>query len=276
NIHVDRENRSFRCQGVAGAMIRSGTVEDHETPGTGDCVVADFKNGFFAVADSSRRHKIASRKFLLKISRIIEELGEVQFRTIFPVEAVKGMVQQLRERTESVLAKIPYTESCTFTGLLLVKSDVGLKGILLHAGDSLLFRDEPGGKLEQISETNFWMVGRSRKLYQSELIEVPKGATFILTTDGISDLAFSDYAARDACLVELIRDVEVEDIPDKLIEGFDSQPSPVDDLGFVILRPERIPPKGDRIIMGGTSEIHPLSIRLPALQKKRLRIPNTR
>lgn len=265
NILVDRENLSFRCKGAAGAKIRSGTIEEHDPQGVGDCVFADFKNGFFAVADSSRRHQTASRKFLLKVGPIIEGLGEFHSRKTFPVEAVKEMTQRLRERTESVLAKIPFTESCTFTGLLLVKSDAGLKGILLHTGDSLLFRYEPEGKFEQISETNFWMVGRSKKLYQAELVEVPKGATFILATDGISDLTFSDYATRDACLVELIRNVKVEDIPGKLLEDFDSRTSPVDDFGFVIFRPERIPTIGDRIMMGGTSGAHPLSMRLPAL-----------
>jgi hypothetical protein len=241
---------SIRCPGFGGARIRPGTAGLHNAVG-GDCVLMDFSKGLFAVADSPERQPSASQLFFVKFGKVLQAFSEFDPREIYPVERLHEIGKILKERTESLLAGIPYWESCTFTGLLIARTDGGLKGIMMHMGDSFLFQHVPGGKMTQISKTNFWMVGRSAKLYEFHVMDIPGGATLLLATDGISDLVFSKNTGRDGCLGVLMESADVDKISDKLLEGYDTGPRPVDDLGLVLFKPERFCPSKDRIILHG-------------------------
>jgi len=253
----DKETMIIRYAGVMGARVRPGTA-GIGAPGpvtSGDCVLVDFRKCLFAVADSPDRQPGASRSFLVKFGRLIEGLDDIDPLKTYTFSAFKEIKRLLDEETKAILATIPYGDSCTFTGILVAKTDNGLKGIVLHTGDSLLFQYAPGKKLAQISKTNFWMVGRSSVLYQVDMIDIEEGATFILATDGISDLMFPKDPGRDECLARLINTVKVEDIPGKLLDKYDTSRRPVDDLAIVTLKPQSFSPSNYSDIIGGMPRV---------------------
>jgi hypothetical protein len=252
-ILLNRKSRSLRYPGVAGVRIRAGTVGSRDRADIGDSILMDLSKGFFAVADSPERQPSASRNFLVRFLRMMEEFSEFDPQETCLCEKFNDIKLCLKEGIEALLSTIPYSESCTFTGVLMVRVNDGLKGILLHTGDSLLFQYTPGGQLNQISETNFWMVGRSTRLYQFDELDIPEGTTFLLATDGISDLVFPEDAGRDEYLSMLIENANIEEIPDKLLKSYDISPLPVDDLAIVTFKPESFHPSVNRIIMSGIS-----------------------
>jgi hypothetical protein len=233
--------RSIRCPGLASARVRRGTI-------------MDFKNGFFAVADSSDRDTTASRKFLKRYTVMLEDIAGALSEDIVSREKLIEIRELLEEKSEDILMAIPYTASCTFTGILLPRSYSGKRGILLHTGDSMLYTySGRSDTLRRITENNFWMVGRTKQLFQVEEIGIEPDTVILIASDGFSDLNFSPNTERDACIADLIKDNAIEEIADILFERGYVKRAPVDDLGLIALRPDRIDYTDKRIIMGGTS-----------------------
>ncbi len=222
--------------------------------GLGDCVILDFKNGFFATADSSDRDTTASRKFLMKFTTMLEDITGALSEDIASQEKLIEIRELLEERSEDILRAIPYTASCTFTGIFLPKNYSGKSGILLHTGDSMLYTyRRRSDELKRITESNFWMVGRTKRLFQVEEMGIDPDTVILITSDGFSDLNFSASIERDRFIGELMRGSAVEEVADRLIEAGYDPAAPVDDLGLIALKPDCIRYAERKMIMGGTT-----------------------
>ncbi len=248
-------SRSIRWPGVAGARIRAGTISSRDRSGMGDCVLMDFRRGFFAVSDSSNRFPTASRRFLRKLTEVLEALPSAEPGGNLTRTEFDRLVRTVIDGSEKVLETIPYTESCTFTGILVARTEEGKKGLLLHTGDSLLFEvDRKTGTSRTVTRSNFLMVGKSKRLFQVDEIEIAPGTLFILATDGVSDLDAPGRLNRHDSVAEFARRYPVEEIPDRLMEAIDFQEGATDDLVIVALDPGNLRSSETTILLGGTEE----------------------
>jgi serine/threonine protein phosphatase PrpC len=246
--------RSIRCPGLASARVRRGTMADDKRNGLGDCVIMDFKNGFFAIADSSDRDTTASRKFLMRYTVMLEDIAGALLEDVASREKLIEIRELLEKKSEDILMAIPYTSSCTFTGIFLPRNYSGGSGILLHTGDSMLYTYcNRSDELRRITENNFWMVGRTKQLFQIEEMGIEPDTVILIASDGFTDLNFSGYIERDTCIVDLIKDNAIEEVADILFERGYANKAPVDDLGLIALRPDSIYYTDKRVVMGGTS-----------------------
>ena len=254
-VHFNLASRSIRCPGMAGARVRAGTISSRDRAGMGDCILMDFRKGFFAVSDSSNRYPTASRRFLLKLVHGFEAFSLPGPDRILSLEAFGQVSRRIIETSEEVLRKIPYTESCTFTAVLVARTEAGSRGILFHTGDSLLFEvNRRTSQSRMMTTSNFWMVGRSKRFFQVDEIEIPQEAMLVLATDGVADLSSPDRADKNDSLVDFAARYPVEEIPDRLVEAIDLRKAPTDDLVIIALDPDRLRPFETTILVGGTEE----------------------
>lgn len=240
---------SFNQLSGVGAAVRPG----RGGPKGEDVIYMDLRKGLFAVADGAGRARGASQRLLSELARMAEGFRGIDWADKRRVSEIPEVLQRFRTAIESILADIPYGDTSTFTALLVLRCDTGPVGLLCHCGDSLLFHFAPETGLRQVSQTNFWMVGRSKKLYQAEAFSAPAGSVFILATDGISDLQFSRFQGMEGCLVRSIRENPVEDVPGDLLARYDVSSWPVDDLALITIRPEGLGASQERIFLGGGS-----------------------
>lgn len=248
-------SRSVRWSGVAGARIRPGTISSRDQSGMGDCALMDFRKGFFAVSDSSNRFPTASRRFLRKLATGLEALASPHAGKILGQEEFGRFSRGVINKAEEVLQTIPYTESCTFTGILIARTDAGQKGILFHTGDSRLYEvNRKTCVSRNMTNNNFWMVGKSKRFYQVEEIEMPPEAVFILATDGVIDLSSEDRVERHESLADFANRYPVDEIPDRLVEEIDLQQPTTDDLVILALDPDQLRSSETTILLGGTDE----------------------
>lgn len=248
-------SRSVRWPGIVGARIRVGTISSRDESGMGDCVLMDFRKGFFAVSDSSNRFPTASRRFLRKLANGLEALPSPDPGKIFSLGEFDRVSRSVIDTSEEVLQTIPYTESCTFTGVLVVRTEAGLKGILFHTGDSRLYEVNRKTRVSRnMTNNNFWMVGKSKRFYQVEEIEIPAEAMFILATDGVIDLSSEDRVERHESFADFANRYPVEEIPDRLVEEIDLQQATTDDLVILALDPDQLRSSETTILLGGTDE----------------------
>jgi serine/threonine protein phosphatase PrpC len=253
DILFNPRSRSVRWPGIAGACVRAGSISSRDRTGMGDCILMDLRKGFYAVSDSSNRCPTASRRFLRKLARGLEALPDPG--RVFSLEEFAQFSRDAIDMSEQVLQTIPYTESCTFTGILVAETEGGTKGILFHTGDSLLFEVNRGtSEARTMTTSNFWMVGKSKQFYQVEEIEIAPEAVFILATDGVADLNAQDYDGKNESLVKLVSRYRVEEVPDRLVEAIDLQRSTTDDLVIVSVDPHRQRASETTILLGGTED----------------------
>ncbi len=248
-------SRSVRWAGFAGARIRPGTISSRDRTGMGDCILMDLRKGFFAVSDSSNRFPTASRRFLRKLVQGLEGLPSPDPNEEMSTKAFEEYSGKVIEISEAALQTIPYTESCTFTGILVTKAEGGVKGILFHTGDSRLYEvDREKRASRNMTPSNFLMVGKSKSFYQVEEIDIPTDAIFILATDGVVDLSSEDRVERHESLVDYACRYPVEELPDRLVEEIDRQQATTDDLVIVALDPGQLRTSDTTILLGGTEE----------------------
>ena len=248
-------SRSVRWSGIAGARIRPGTISSRDQSGMGDCVLMDFRKGFFAVSDSSNRFPTASRRFLRKLATGLEALPSPDPGKVFSLGEFDRLSRSVIDISEEVLQTIPFTESCTFTGVLVARTEPGQKGILFHTGDSRLYEVDRKTRVSRnMTNNNFWMVGKSKRFYQVEEIEIQPEAMFILATDGVIDLSSQDRVERHESLADFANRYPVEEIPDRLVEEIDRHQATTDDLVILALDPGRLRSSETTILLGGTDE----------------------
>lgn len=247
-IYVNRYKRSVQCPGYAGSILRQGFNGTERYSGMGDCILLDFHKGFFAVADGSARQSRASRDFLVRLAEGLQNMDFIRGVTD-KISDARRLSELLRAETEKIISTVHYTENCTFTGILLVNTEEGRKAIVMHAGDSMLFKYSKDNKIGQLTENNFWFIGRSEKLYQVELLDIYPGEKLFLTTDGFSDLNFSDIS----CISHIFNE-EVHVVPDIILERYETHRELYDDIAMISVDPNFNTQCYGIVIAGGTDK----------------------
>ncbi len=254
SICLNPGRRAVRCRGFLGARLRSGILRPQEQRGVGDGILLDFEKGFFAVSDSSDRDPSFSRRFLLRFSEALDGLAGIGSGRIFGEAELTALMAEVEARAATVLCEMSSTESCTLTGVLILPTEAGRQGLLLHTGDSLLLKCDLGARnIRRITENNFWMVGRTRRFFQVEYVFLTERTRLLLATDGFSGLQAPESESGVAFVQRLFDDHPVEEVPDALIDGYDAVARVRDDLALVSLDPSRIFFADRRIVLGGTT-----------------------
>jgi serine/threonine protein phosphatase PrpC len=253
-MHLNFAQRSFKWPGIAGARVQGGLSPYKSAEGIGDCVLLNFDNGLFAVSDSSDRRPGQSREFLLQFDRMVSTSSGIRLdRTVRALE-VRGITEKIESGCEKILEAMRGSESCTFTGIQILRTDKGLTALVFHTGDSRLYEYAPlSRKLSPLAAQNFWMIGKTVRLYQTTEFEVRPQRMFILSTDGVFN--GTDEPTRQRRLSEIIHQSQVEDIPDKIMKMVVPAEGFRDDAALVSLSPQSLKFARIRIIMGGTTAL---------------------
>lgn len=254
-VLVNRYKRSIRCPGFLGARVQEGLIGSSSSAGMGDGLLLDFSRGFFAVADGSDRNPSTSREFLqmfaTMLTRIISPSGE----EVYGEKEVKILKRQLIAESDHLLQALSFGDGCTFTGILLLRTKVGMTGLLFHTGDSLLFScDVQTGESRQWSKNNFWMVGRTPHFFQVEDLLILPHTRLLLATDGLANIPFPPSQSREETLLTLFEISGPEEIPDRLLDGHETLPGGWDDTAIIALNPYSLPILSACFLFGGTSQ----------------------
>lgn len=253
-IFLNQGRRAIRWGGFLGARVRSGSGRPDYLMGVGDCMLLDFGKGFFAVSDSSERNSSSSRAFMLRFAGLLDGFPDIGSSRIWSSDELVRLQTEVEAQSEKILGEMPFTESCTFTGVLILKTETGWQGLILHTGDSLLLQYElSAGTVQLITKSNFWMVGRTSRFFQVEYISLSEETRLLLATDGFSYLKTPIPGRREDFILRLLEKYSVEEVPDILIDGYDTQGIAKDDLALISLHPARIGFRDQRIILGGTT-----------------------
>ncbi|WP_157212288.1 SpoIIE family protein phosphatase [Desulfomonile tiedjei] len=251
-MYLNFDRRSFKWPGVAGARVRAGSCPGQGATGTGDCVLLNFETGVFAVSDSSERDPGQSKAFLLHFDNLVSEISrETSALTKRTLEFAK-VAEKINLGCEKIMQATQGTASCTFTGMNLLKTSDGLTALLFHTGDSRLYQYD---RLQQtarvLTENNFWMIGKTVKLFQTAVLTLKPDSILIFATDGVSQ--GMDEPAQKRELTEIIRCNEVEDIPDRIMHTDSTAQGFRDDAAVIALATRGLQYVNARIIMGGTT-----------------------
>lgn len=248
-ILINRYSRSVSCPGFAGAVLRQGFNGAERYSGTGDSVMLDFTNRFFAVADGTARHSRASRNFLVMVADGLQKMDFSGICTACSMREAEEISRRLKQETEKIISRIHYTENCTFTGFLLINTDEGRKAAVMHTGDSMLYRCSRDRGVEKVTENNFWFIGRSQKLYQAELCDINDGEKIFLATDGLNDLNFSDTS----CLARMFGQ-DAHEIPQNILREYETRRDVFDDIAMISVDPFFNERCRGTVIAGGTDK----------------------
>lgn len=253
-MYLNLARRSFKWPGVAGARVQTGSSPHTPPAGTGDCVLLNFATGLFALSDSSDRAPGQSREFLLQLDKMVSQHSGIgPDRTLRTLE-IRGMAKNIKLGCEKILKAMRGPASCTFTGIQILRTDIGMHALFFHTGDSCLYEYDPLERtLSALALKNFWMIGKSARLYQTTEFSVKPNTIFILTTDGVA--GGTDEPTQVRKFAEIIHCTEVEDIPDGIMHMGTPAGEFRDDAAVITLSTRSLQPATARIIMGGTTDL---------------------
>jgi len=202
---------------------------------SGDALFIDTDLGIVAVADGPERNPSASALFL---ERFRDSLVSLFFEGCpISFEETSAEIERLLNR---LMATTDYHNSTTFSAVFF-DIVLGERAAIFHIGDSLIFKITPensrGRLTHQISRTNHFLIGRSPRLFQIEIIPVSSEDIMLLSTDGITDLARSLGKSADSYVSDYIRGKTPREIVDEVIGHAKDSPISLDDIGIVCARP---------------------------------------
>jgi len=193
----------------------------------GDALLLDIAMGVMAVADGPERNPRASAMFLDKFVHSLEESGLL-------VPDGKGLAESFDDivsLTNELIKKAQYHESTTFSAFLVGANGIGA---LLHTGDSMIFLIRDGADdVVQLSRTNHYLIGRSPKLHQAEVVSIKKGDLVLLATDGLTDLARCNGKSTGVFLSQAINNPCPRKIADHILECIDKVEVGLDDIAII-------------------------------------------
>jgi len=203
----------------------------------GDSLLLQFNRRFFAVADSPDYNPRASGKFLRKVMAWANGISAAIVEIPTDVDRI---VQGLNSLAKTVAA----TDRTTFTGLFVIDAPGIRKALLLHNGDSLLYHFRLEKRtLQKVSETNHCLIGKFDAIYQVRLIDFEADSRFLLTTDGFADIlrALRSRTGGEAEreMLNVLQDTPVDRVLSSLLAACDSDWRQSDDLGMIVLDPNR-------------------------------------
>jgi len=159
----------------------------------------------------------------------------------FGSKELKRWIDDLARKTNSLLLDLKGNGSCTFTGLHILNTSNGCVSVLMHTGDSALYEFVPSQqKLFRRTENNFWLVGRTDKLYQMAILEFSSESIFIMATDGMPDLLDASTSAPKEQAIKIFWQNAVEDIPHKLITHEIMESGLHDDVAVIAIAPQQL------------------------------------
>jgi len=190
------------------------------------------------------------KKFAVMLERSLPSGSQ----RVYGEREVGLLKKHLLAESEQLLRALSFGDSCTFTGLLLLKSPEGRTGLLFHTGDSLLFScNLQTGRTRQWSKNNFWMVGRTSRFYQVEDRPIPPHTRLLLATDGLAPLLSSPTENRETVIRQLFEGLNPDEIPDQLLKAPESRTAGRDDRGVITFDPDQLPVLSGWFLLGGTS-----------------------
>ncbi len=152
-----------------------------------DALLVSLAVPVVAVADGPERNPVASSSFLSKFDDALADSG-IRFGDRPAAESFAAVV----ETVTALIRTIDYHDSTTFSALIPVTDGRTPAAIVLHTGDSLIFRlERETGSVSQISRTSHVLVGRAPALFQTEIVALDPDDLVVLASDGITDLGRS-------------------------------------------------------------------------------------
>ena len=250
---LNRYRRALRFPGFVGGRILGGYGSSSLQAGVGDCALFDFSSGLFAVADGSDRNPSASRHFLAMFSKTIKQLLHDPAGTTRSAREVSNIKETLSAESEKLLCSMPFGTGCTFTGVLLLRTPEGIGAILMHTGDSLLITcDLHTSRACQSTVDNFWLVGRSQRFFQIEIIEVSDSTRLLLATDGLSGIPFPAGTTREGFILSLFETCSPDEVPDRILGNAGPPSVGRDDASVIAVNPSALVYLPRHLILGGT------------------------
>lgn len=189
--------------------------------------------------------------FATMLTRVISPSG----KEVYGEKEVKILKRQLIAESDHLLQALSFGDSCTFTGILLLRTKGAMTGLLFHTGDSLLFScNVQTGESRQRSKNNFWMVGRTPHFFQVEDLPIQSHTRLLLATDGLVNIPFPPSLNREETLLRLFETSGPEEIPDRLLDRNETLPGGWDDTAIIALDPCSPPISSACFLFGGTSQ----------------------
>jgi serine/threonine protein phosphatase PrpC len=175
-----------------------------------------------------------------------------QFNKRIKTADLEQLKSGLTLQTEAVLSGMKGNALCTFTGIRILKMRKGMKGILMHTGDSSLYECAPGNKrITKLTKSNFWMVGKTDRFYQFDLVDIKPDVLLLLATDGIPDLTNTSGDNYNNDTSRIIFSHPVEEIPQRLIDEVTKQCGLNDDAAILSVLPRQLHASDRRILLEG-------------------------
>ena len=254
-MQFNKNKRSFRIPGFLGASLQGKSSGADNCPGVGDCLLLDLSKGFFAVADASDRNPIASRDFMKMFSKMLSGIDDLSADYVYEDEEIKSLQELIRWKAEFLMKSLSFRDGCTFTGILIFKTRKGIRGMMLHTGDSFLITcDLHSGNTNQLTKNNFWMVGRSQHFFQIEELYINNGTKLLLATDGFGNIPIPEGIGREEYVLKMFRSLSVDEIPDSFFDRVDNLDTIWDDTAIITIDPSAIARFSNCFIFGGTSQ----------------------
>ncbi|MCX5852877.1 MAG: SpoIIE family protein phosphatase [Deltaproteobacteria bacterium] len=251
---VNRHRRSVRFPGLLGARLRAGSTGSLQAAGVGDGILIHPDKAFFAVGDGSDRNPRAVRQAMECFVALLEGFPGLKAGRIYREEEAAELRDSVLLAAAGLIRDLYPSDGCTFTGILLFRTAGGFRGLLFHAGDSLLYRiDTESGETQRLTENNFWFVGRTSRFSQVEEIPLRPSSLLLLATDGFAALLPSGEGDGTS-LGEVCRRHPVEELPDLLFDRYDRPGEVLDDAAVLCLVPAgQTGGSCQPIILGGTN-----------------------
>lgn len=221
--------------------------------GVGDAILTYPGKGFYAIGDGSDRNPRAVRRVMERFVEMLDLLPGLRPEQIYKKEEAADIRESVLLAAAMMIRDLYPSDGCTFTGILLFQTeDSGRRGLLFHAGDSLLYRiDARSGETRRLTENNFWFLGRTDRFSQVEEIPLEGPSRLLLATDGLSAL-LPPGEANGTILGELCSRHPAEEVPDLLFDRYDRPGEGLDDAAVLCLDPAGQRGGGHPIILGGT------------------------
>lgn len=259
-MQVTNQRRIFKWKGVAGACLSPGSSLGRPTP-IGDSLMMNFETGFFAVCDGSDRSPQASSNFLLQFERMVANTAPIKLGKLLKSKQLNVLKEKFETESRKLLDSALGSFGCAITGIRLAYTEVGPAGIIFHTGDSSLYEfDSSTSTVSELTQRNFWMVGKTRKLFQISVSEVSFSKCLILSTDGAPLFIHLQRPEIRSRLSRIVRKETISDAPEKIInmtrpiDGFE------DDATVISLSISGIRAAKKRIIMCGNDGQSPGSL----------------
>ena len=259
---LNKNRRSIRIPGFIGARLQGKSSGAENCPGLGDCLLLDLAKGFFAVADASDRNPIASRDFMKMFSKMLSEVDALCADYVYEDEEVIALQEQIKAKAELLIKSLSFSNGCTFTGILILKTGKGLLGLMFHTGDSFLLAcDFQSGNTQQLTKDNFWMVGRSQHFFQIEELHINSDTKLLIATDGFGDIPVPEGMSREKYVLKLFDSLNVDEIPDRFFDRVDNLKTAWDDTAIIAIDPNAMASFPGCCIIGGTSSAEETTFR---------------